>query len=161
MERGTQQLGSAAHRFFIARVSRIYPAIFSTVLLFTFLFWSFGLAIPGITAQAYSVGSVLRNVLLFDTSIDGVMWSLQLEMIVVVMIFATVRFQRRWRFTARFHRRLDRRHNTIGVVGLALRRTTGNRPRAPFHLRAQDVQSRACTSGHRGLMIISDGARIN
>ncbi len=100
MERGPQTLGPAAQRFFVARACRIYPAIFSTVLLFALLYWTVGLSIPGVTAPAYSAANVVRNMLLLDTSIDGVMWSLQLEVMAVVMIFATVRLQRRWRFTA-------------------------------------------------------------
>ena len=99
MERGPDKLWPAAKRFFVARVFRIYPAIFSTVLVFTLVYWGFNAAIPGVTAEAYSAGSVLRNLLLLETSIDGVMWSLQLEVIAVVMIFAAVRLQRRWRFT--------------------------------------------------------------
>lgn len=96
LERGPDKFAPAARRYFIGRIFRLYPVIISTMLLFAGLWWSFGLAIPGVAAAAYSPMSLIRNMLLLESSIDGVTWSLQLELIAVGFIFIVVRWQRHW-----------------------------------------------------------------
>jgi len=63
-------------------VFRIYPAAIATVLLFWFLNSVFGLRLSG----DFSVNDVFHNALLLDVSINGVMWTLQTELIGSVVI---------------------------------------------------------------------------
>jgi peptidoglycan/LPS O-acetylase OafA/YrhL len=96
LERGPRDAGPSARRFFPARVFRLYPAVISTVLIFAAAFWVFSDALPGLTIDYFRPSSLLRNMLLIDVSINGVMWTLQLEVIAAPLIFATVLLQRRW-----------------------------------------------------------------
>ena len=96
LERGPSEIAPAARRFFVRRLFRLYPAVLSTVLLFAALFWIFGVRIPTVPPSCHALVSLLRNMLLLDTNIDGVMWALQLELIAAPMIFAVVFMQRRW-----------------------------------------------------------------
>jgi peptidoglycan/LPS O-acetylase OafA/YrhL len=99
LERGPQQIGRAAWRFFIGRVFRIYPAAIVTVAIFAAVFWLFGLGIPGVNAAAYAPDQLLRNALLLEASINGVMWSLQVELLAAPIIFAAYVAHRRWGVT--------------------------------------------------------------
>lgn len=73
LKRGPEKFWPASKRFFVTRIFRIYPAIISTVFLFALLYWGFGCAIPGVPAEAYTLRRLIRNMLLLETSIDGVM----------------------------------------------------------------------------------------
>jgi peptidoglycan/LPS O-acetylase OafA/YrhL len=84
---------SNAMQFGIARLFRIYPAVVLTVAIFAAVFWTTGAAL---SAGPYSLGLLLRNALLFATSVDGVMWSLQLEVIAIPLIFVAYLGWRRW-----------------------------------------------------------------
>ncbi|WP_205547116.1 acyltransferase family protein [Pseudomonas carnis] len=68
--------------FVVRRVFRIYPAAIATILLFWFLNSVFGLRLSG----DFSVNDVFHNALLLDVSINGVMWTLQTELIGSVVI---------------------------------------------------------------------------
>ena len=92
--RGPQDLATGASRFLIARLFRIYPAVFATIAIFAALYWTMAMSING--AAGYSVPGLLRNALLLDTSIDGVMWSLQLELLAIPLIFVTYHAWLRW-----------------------------------------------------------------
>ena len=96
INRGPQRLWPAARRFFTGRVFRLYPAIVSTLLVFVLVYRLWGGAIGSQGPQDYSFVSVLRNMLLLDASIDGVMWTLQLEVIAIPIIFAVTLAQRRF-----------------------------------------------------------------
>ena len=96
IERGPRAPGAAAHRFFIRRLCRLYPAAISTVLIFAVLFWTCGVAIPDTPSWVYAPGNLLRNLLLLETNINGVMWALRMELIAAPLIFAAVFWQRRW-----------------------------------------------------------------
>lgn len=100
LEAGPKKLGPVAKRYFTARLFRIYPAIISTVSLLWLLYLIFGWMVPGVQPSAYAPMHVLRNALLWETSIDGVMWSLQVELVAVVVIFLVARLQPFCRFTA-------------------------------------------------------------
>ena len=97
LQAGPKKIGPAARRYFTARLFRIYPAIISTVLFFWLLYLTLGWALAG--PSAYDPMHVLRNALLWETSIDGVMWSLQVELVAVVLIFLVARLQPLFRFT--------------------------------------------------------------
>ena len=88
IERGPHGVGPAARHFFIGRVFRLYPAIIFAVLLFSLAYWLTGAFLPGATTHSFSLTSIVRNMLLIDTNIDGVMWSLQVEALAIPLIFA-------------------------------------------------------------------------
>jgi peptidoglycan/LPS O-acetylase OafA/YrhL len=96
IDRGPQDFLPAARRFFTGRVFRLYPAIISTLLIFVLVYWLWGGAIGTPGPEVYSAVSVLRNMLLLDATIDGVMWTLQLEVIALPLIFALTLAQRRF-----------------------------------------------------------------
>ena len=87
LDRGPQRIPLALSRFSIARTLRIYMPIIGNIALFYLLFRFFGAALPGVSDAAYAPISLLRNALLIDTSINGVMWSLQLEILAIPLIF--------------------------------------------------------------------------
>jgi peptidoglycan/LPS O-acetylase OafA/YrhL len=76
----------AAAEFLAARVFRIYPAIIATVSLFTLWYFATGkyIDIPGTDLQ-----TVLRNMALLIVHMNGVMWTMQVELIAIpVILFA-------------------------------------------------------------------------
>ncbi len=82
---GPAGTGRAAGRFFIARFFRIYPAIAGTILVFLAAHAFLGLALD---PNGYSASSIVRNIALLQTNIDGVMWTLQVEILALPLIFA-------------------------------------------------------------------------
>ena len=88
LERGPQSPAPAATRFTVARVLRIYLPVIGNLALLYILFRFFGATIPGVTAAHYAPLSLVRNGMLLETSINGVMWSVQLEVLAVPLIFA-------------------------------------------------------------------------
>ncbi len=68
--------------FLVRSVFRIYPAAVATVLLFWFINSVFGLRLSG----DFSIRDVFYNALLLDVSINGVIWTLQTELIGSVVI---------------------------------------------------------------------------
>ena len=94
--RGPQGPGPAGRHFFVGRAFRLYPAIISTVLLFCIIFWLTGAALADNHPELYRPGNILRNMLLIDWNIDGVMWSLQVEALAIPLIFVATIGQQRW-----------------------------------------------------------------
>lgn len=94
LSRQADDLKGSVGPFFIGRVLRIYPAIFSTIAIFAGLFLLTGMSLG--PAEAYSTMNVIANALLLRTDINGVMWSLQTEMIAAPLIFSLYWFRRRW-----------------------------------------------------------------
>ncbi|WP_322516627.1 acyltransferase [Rhodopseudomonas palustris] len=66
--------------FVVARLFRLYPAIVFAIGLFAIAMALTGTAVP--------LSIVLKNMALIDTSLNGVMWSLQLEMLAIPLIYA-------------------------------------------------------------------------
>ena len=95
IERGPAGIGPAARHFFIGRIFRIYPAAISTILLFCVIFWTTGATIPGAMVQAYQPVNIIRNMLLIDWFINGVMWSLTVEALAIPLIFVVTIGQQR------------------------------------------------------------------
>jgi peptidoglycan/LPS O-acetylase OafA/YrhL len=87
LERGPQALGASAKQFGIARILRIYPPIIFNILLFYILFIALGATLPGVDVRIFEATSLLRNSLLVDANINGAMWSLQLEVLAIPLIF--------------------------------------------------------------------------
>ncbi len=81
-------------RFLIARVFRIYPAAIVTVLIVVVL--------VAITARPFQgqtsidLVMVLKNMLLLDTNINGVMWTLKIELLAAPIIVAAYFAYRRF-----------------------------------------------------------------
>jgi peptidoglycan/LPS O-acetylase OafA/YrhL len=93
LDRETTSVGNQAGRFLIRRIARLYPAIAMAIMLFVGVYWMAGATLA---SPVYTPISVLRNVLLLNVEIDGVMWSLQAEVIAIPAIFALVLIERRW-----------------------------------------------------------------
>ena len=96
LDRGPRGIPASARRFFMARVFRLYPAIFATVTAFALLYYAFGAALPGVTPLHYSIASLLRNALLLETTVDGVMWTLQVEVLAAALVFFAFHMRRRF-----------------------------------------------------------------
>lgn len=79
--RGPATTTTNTARFIIARLFRIYPAVIATIGIFLLVFYSTNLTLS--SPAAYAPLSLLRNALLVDVSINGVMWTLQLELIAI------------------------------------------------------------------------------
>ncbi|RWM14312.1 MAG: acyltransferase [Mesorhizobium sp.] len=94
LSRQNDDLKGSAGPFLIGRVLRIYPAVFSTIAIFVGLFLLTGMSLG--TPAAYSTSNVIANSLLLRTDINGVMWSLQTEMIAAPLIFSLYWSWRQW-----------------------------------------------------------------
>lgn len=81
LTRGPELTAANTVRFVIARLFRIYPAAIATIGIFLLVFYSTGATIS--SPATYAPLSLLRNALLIDFSINGVMWTLKLEVIAI------------------------------------------------------------------------------
>ena len=79
--RGPASITANTTRFVIARLFRIYPAAVATIGVFFLVFEATGTHISD--PANYAPLSLLRNAFLIDTSINGVMWTLKLEVIAI------------------------------------------------------------------------------
>ena len=68
--------------FAISRLFRIYPAVISTILLFVVVYFTFG----GALVAPRSISHVIENMALIRADMNGVMWSLQLEVLAIPVI---------------------------------------------------------------------------
>lgn len=95
LARGPAAAGAAARRFLAARVCRLYPAVWAAVAAYALLFSLVpaGLALNPGEITPLRVG---LNMLLLDRSLNGVMWSLQLEMLAVPLILLGALLSRSW-----------------------------------------------------------------
>lgn len=82
--------------FVVNRLFRIYPAVISTILAFVLVYLTTG----GALSPPQSAMHVLANMALFKTDMNGVMWSLQLELIAAPFILASFHAWRRWGYGA-------------------------------------------------------------
>ena len=85
LQQGTDRGVTKATLFFLARICRIYPAVITSIVIFVALFFFTGLSLT--SPEQYSPWIIFLNGLLLSTTIDGVMWSLQLELIAAPLIF--------------------------------------------------------------------------
>jgi len=85
LQRLPQEISQSGRRFFISRMFRIYPAIGATLVLFTAVFLLTGQSIA--PAGQFTPVNIILNALLLRANIDGVMWSLQTEMLAAPLIF--------------------------------------------------------------------------
>ena len=83
--RGPERKGEAWTSFLIARLCRIYPAVFATVGIFALVYWTTGAFLD--SPAAYTWKQLVLNALLISALINGVMWSLQVELLAVPLLF--------------------------------------------------------------------------
>jgi peptidoglycan/LPS O-acetylase OafA/YrhL len=89
LARGPQQPGFLARRFVLARLFRIYPAVFASILVFApvdMIAWG----------SSPDLGTMMANMLLWKRTLNGAMWSLQLEVLAIPLILAAYLVRARW-----------------------------------------------------------------
>ncbi len=87
-------------QFIIGRIARIYPGAFCAIAVFYALYIFTGRSIAH--PSEYQAWPLLQNAMLLRTSIDGVMWSLQLEIVAAPLLLAVYFAWRRIGFAAIF-----------------------------------------------------------
>jgi peptidoglycan/LPS O-acetylase OafA/YrhL len=95
LARGPKALCPAVCRFITARVFRLYPAVWVTVIVYATLFTLAGSAVA-LNPGDITVRRVVLNLLLLDHSVNGVMWSLQVELLAVPLILLVALLGRGW-----------------------------------------------------------------
>jgi peptidoglycan/LPS O-acetylase OafA/YrhL len=94
LTRGPDSNGVNAARFVVARVFRIYPAVLFTIGIFILIFYATGATICA--PAAYAPIKLLRNALLVDAEIVGVMWTLRIEMLAIPVFILGILLLRRF-----------------------------------------------------------------
>lgn len=81
--------------FIVGRLFRIYPCVWATLSIFVAIYFATGMGIHPY-AHLYEMGHLIKEALLFSTNINGVMWTLQAELlaapIILISFFAAQRF---------------------------------------------------------------------
>jgi peptidoglycan/LPS O-acetylase OafA/YrhL len=85
LSRAKAPVGVGALQFALGRLFRIYPAAFTAILIFWLIHFVFGRGLVG--PEFYGFGSLVQHMLLFDIRVNGVMWSLQAELLAAPLIF--------------------------------------------------------------------------
>src|SRR5258706_7139630 len=80
-------LARAAVHFALGRILRLYPAVGATILTFTLIFYATGASLSGVPVGAFTLDGVVANLTLWKATIDGVTWSLQVEVLATPLIF--------------------------------------------------------------------------
>jgi peptidoglycan/LPS O-acetylase OafA/YrhL len=80
--------GQLSASFLTARAFRLYPVVVATVALFGM--------IALVEGRAYPFSLLARNAALLDVSINGVFWTLQLEVVGSVLVIGAFLLERRW-----------------------------------------------------------------
>lgn len=80
--------------FVRARLFRIYPAVFSTIALFGALYLTTGLSLS--TPGEYTALGLVLNALLIRSTVDGVTWSLQVEVVAIPLLLVLFHLWRRF-----------------------------------------------------------------
>ncbi|MEZ6143262.1 MAG: acyltransferase [Zavarzinella sp.] len=75
--------------FFLRRLIRLYPAVIGMTLIFVVLYFGWGLRLPWAPDEMYTWVNIVKTMTLLETRMNGVMWSLQLELIATPVIVLT------------------------------------------------------------------------
>ena len=94
LQRMTNTNEQNARDFLIGRVFRIYPAVWTTITVFCVIYVVTGYAIA--SNREYTISNILLNLVLIKADIDGVMWSMRLEIIAAPLIFLISISERRF-----------------------------------------------------------------
>jgi peptidoglycan/LPS O-acetylase OafA/YrhL len=86
--RGPARVGPACYRFTVARFCRLFPAIWISVGIFA-LVWV-------VVQPEPDAGTILANMVLLNTSMNGVMWTLQIEVIAIPLVLVLGLMRRQW-----------------------------------------------------------------
>ncbi|OYU91833.1 MAG: hypothetical protein CFE29_02990 [Bradyrhizobiaceae bacterium PARB1] len=100
LEQSKGSRASISLRFAVGRIFRIYPAVVSTLALFFIAYLVSGRSLA--TPSEFEPVRLALNALLLIKSIDGVMWSLQVEMAAVPLLLAVYFGWQRLGFAAIF-----------------------------------------------------------
>lgn len=84
LRRGPDTIRRSGTRFFLFRFFRLYPAALATILVFWAAFSLLGISLD---PEGYSTASLLRNMALLQVNIDGVLWTVQVEILALPLIF--------------------------------------------------------------------------
>jgi peptidoglycan/LPS O-acetylase OafA/YrhL len=96
LHRDERQVGAKASSFFVRRTFRIYPALAINVLLFAAVITAIATFFPAVPVSIVSSAQVVSNLLLTDWPVNGVTWSLMIEMVAIPFIFFGHCVSRRW-----------------------------------------------------------------
>jgi peptidoglycan/LPS O-acetylase OafA/YrhL len=91
-----RQVGAKASSFFVRRIFRIYPALAINLLLFAVVITAIATFFPAVSVSIVSLAQVVSNLLLTDWSVNGVTWSLMIEIVAIPFIFFGHCVSRRW-----------------------------------------------------------------
>jgi peptidoglycan/LPS O-acetylase OafA/YrhL len=94
LEHGPARFAPAAARFLLGRVFRIYPVVMFSVLL-TAVLLAMGSAKHGQGLEFPSAERSISNLLLFDVSMNGPLWALQVELLMMPAILCLYFLERR------------------------------------------------------------------
>jgi peptidoglycan/LPS O-acetylase OafA/YrhL len=84
LDRGPKAPTAAAAKFLLARAFRLYPIVALSALICL------------LTTATMSAGAVVQHLLLLDVSANGVLWSLQVEVLVAPILVALYFLERRY-----------------------------------------------------------------
>ena len=82
---GPQNVSAAAAKFFLSRIFRIYPVVIFALLL-TVVLAKCQILAPGPVFATLTMRQFVANLLLLDTSINGALWALQVELLMAPLI---------------------------------------------------------------------------
>jgi peptidoglycan/LPS O-acetylase OafA/YrhL len=85
LEHGPQKVSLAAGKFLLARLFRIYPIVIVGVILTVFLFGGEPYP-PRTAAQPLTAPLLFANMFLLDISVNGSLWALQVELLMMPVI---------------------------------------------------------------------------
>jgi peptidoglycan/LPS O-acetylase OafA/YrhL len=85
-----------AGTFLLRRVLRLLPPVAFMVLAFDILYHASGYRFASAADSSYTPASLARHALLLDSSVNGVVWTLQIEALAAPVILALWFAQRRW-----------------------------------------------------------------
>src|SRR5262249_8497740 len=94
LEYGPQKLPVAAARFLLGRIFRIYPVVIFSLLV-TALLGGWQASSHGQAARPLSAPLLFANLLLFDVSMNGAFWALQVELLMAPVILLLYFLERR------------------------------------------------------------------
>lgn len=96
IEHGPQTLVTAAKRFFIARLFRIYPIILLSTALVLLLHGWVVPGTPGYPSHYLTYQTLFANLLLLDVNMNSVLWAMQLEILMAPIILCLYFVEKKW-----------------------------------------------------------------
>lgn len=89
LEKANGSQAQVSFVFVVRRLLRLLPPVAFMILCFLAVFYASGLGLPGVNWDHFAPISIMRHMLLLQASINGVAWTLQVEMLgILVVLFA-------------------------------------------------------------------------